>query len=158
MRLTGLILIGALLAWLPMKGQPIATDFENLDSLQKKNPRPVVVFLHTHWCKYCEAMKNTTFIDERVVDRLNSDYYFISFNGESKRDINFLGYTFKYQPSGNDTGIHELAEQLGSKNGAVVYPTIVFLNNQYEILYQHDGYVNANDLSRILKKVTHSTY
>lgn len=153
MRLAGLILIGALLAWLPMKGQPLATDFEHLDSLQKINPRPLVVFLHTHWCKYCEAMKNTTFRDKGVRDQLDSDFYYISFDGESKQDVNFLGRTFNFKPSGNNTGVHELAEQLGTRDGKVTYPTLVFLNQEYEILYQHVGFVNAADLRRMLNNV-----
>ena len=130
-----------------------AITFEALDSLQKQAPRPVVVFLHADWCKFCQGMKNTTFMDNKVNETLSEKFYFVSFDGESKEDVTFLNYTFRYKPTGVNTGVHELAEQLGGKNGVVSYPTVTFLNAKYEILYQHDGFLSARKLLRVLNKM-----
>ncbi len=128
-------------------------DFRQLDSLQKAEKRPVVVFLHTSWCKYCGTMKNTTLKNDEVLNLLNKNYYFISLDIEEKRSIHFRGYTFKYKPTGTNTGVHELGEQLGTINGQLSYPSICFLNADYEIIYQKEGFVAAKDFLSILKKV-----
>ncbi len=127
--------------------------FEQLDSLQMVAPRPVVVFIHTDWCKYCAAMKHTTLRNDQVIRLLNEQCYFISLDAESKEDIRWRGHTFSFQPSGNRQGIHALAEQLGMVNGAVSYPTLCFLNADYEIVFQHNQFINAADLAEVLEKL-----
>lgn len=148
------ILISFLLLILqPGYAQLKAYQFEQLDSLQKKEARPVVVFIHTEWCKYCAAMQNTTFKNKEVVSTLNERFYFIDLDAEEKRTITMLGSTFKFKPTGNNTGIHELAEQLGRINGELSYPTLSFLNSNYEITFQYPQFINAADLLTILNKL-----
>jgi thioredoxin-related protein len=98
-------------------------------------------------------MKNTTFKDEKVGKLLTEQFYFVSFDGESKEDVTFLGRTFRFKPSGRNTGVHELAEQLGTKNGQLTYPSLVFLSPQYDILYQYDGFLSARQTRKILEKL-----
>jgi thioredoxin-related protein len=128
-------------------------QFEQLDSLQSSDERPVVIFIHTDWCKYCEAMKNTTLKDEKIVSLLNEKYYYIDFDAETKRNIEINGYTFKYKPSGNNTGVHELAEHLGTIDKEISYPTLCFLSEKNDITYQYNQFISASDLSNLLKKL-----
>ncbi len=114
--------------------------FEQLDSLQKIEKRPVLVFLHTSWCKYCGTMKNTSFKNNEVIKLLNQKFYFVSLDIEEKKDILFRNHTFRYKPTGTNTGVNELAEQLGTINGQLAYPSICFLNADFEIIYQQEGY------------------
>lgn len=151
MKVRWLILVVSFCCSAQALAQPKSIGFETLDSLQKQEPRPVIVFLHAEWCKYCEAMKQTTFLNEEVIELLNTNFYFVSFDGETKEDVRFLGNTFRFKPSGNGIGVHELAHQLGSNNGTLTYPMMVFMNEQFEILYQHAGFVNAKDLGKILE-------
>jgi thioredoxin-related protein len=127
--------------------------FEQLDSLQKSEKRPVVVFLHTSWCKYCTAMKNTTFKNKEVQALLNQHFYFVSLDAEEKGTITFRGHSFKYRPTGTTTGIHELAEQFHSVNGTSAYPGICFLNSDYEIICQREGFIQQKEFQEILKKL-----
>jgi thioredoxin-related protein len=128
-------------------------QFEQLDSLQKKETRPVAIFIHTDWCRYCAAMQNTTLQNKEVISNLNARFYFIKLNAEEKRNITMLGSTFKYKPTGNNTGIHELAEQLARVNEKVSYPTLCFLNSKYEITFQHSQVMHAADLLTVLNKL-----
>lgn len=128
-------------------------QFKNLDSLQRKERRPVVVFLHTSWCKYCGTMKNTTLKNKEVADLLNQKFYYVSLDIEEKSDIAFRGYTFKYKPTGANTGVHQLAEQLGTINGQIAYPGICYLNADYEIIHQQEGYVPPKEFLKILKSL-----
>lgn len=134
-------------------GQLSQVPFEKLESLQKEEQRPVVVFLHTSWCSYCGSMKNSTFKRKELVELINNNFYFISLDIEEKKDITFGGRTFKYKPTGPGTGIHELAEQIGTINGAIAYPGIAILNAENEIVYQKEGYVSATDFINLLKRL-----
>ena len=54
-------------------------------------------------------MKNTTSKNAHVIEQLNEHYYFINFNAEENRSINFNGASFSYKPTGNNTGVNQLA-------------------------------------------------
>lgn len=128
-------------------------SFSQLDSLQKTENNNIVVFIHTDWCRYCQSMKNTTFKDKRVIKLLNENFWFADLNAEEKQDITFNGYTFKYKPTGNDTGTHELAEQLGKIKGKVSYPTLCILNPDNEIIFQYNQFLSSADLLKVLNEV-----
>ena len=125
-------------------------QFEQIDSLQKIEKRTVVVFIHTDWCKYCQAMKNTTFSNKLIIEKLNKDFFFINFNAEEKRRITFNNQTFNYNPTGNNTGDHKLATQLALINGKVAYPTLCFLNSKNEIIFQSTDFKSKKEFERML--------
>ncbi|MEJ7913603.1 MAG: thioredoxin family protein [Chitinophagaceae bacterium] len=147
-----ILLIGLLLTQFSFS-QVRQVKFEHLDSLQKLQNRPVLVFLHTSWCKYCGTMKNSTFKNKDVQDLINKQFYFVALDVEERNNIIFRGYSFKYKPTGTTTGVHELAEQLGTINGELAYPGLCFLSPLSEIIYQREGYVQAKELLVILKKL-----
>ena len=128
-------------------------SFSQLDSLQKKDPRKVVVFIHTDWCRYCRAMEETTFKNAAVKKFLNNEFYFVFLNAEEKQDILFNRHVFKFKPTGSGTGIHELAEQLGTIKGSGTYPAFCFLNEKNEIIYQVADYISARDFKNILDRL-----
>lgn len=128
--------------------QPKETTFEQLQGLIKENPKPVVVFLHTDWCSYCALMERKTFNDSDVVNELNEDFYFVSFNAESTEDVVFKNHLFQYKKRGLKSGEHELATALGERGA---FPAIVILNSKLEIVYQHFSYLKPKQLLAILK-------
>ncbi len=127
--------------------------FEQIDSLQKIEKKIVVVFIHTDWCRYCEAMQHTTFKNSHIINTLNNNFYFIKLDAEEKRNITFNNNTFQYKPTGDQTGINELAEQLGSINGKISFPGICFLNADNQIIYQQNEFLSAKDLEIILTQL-----
>lgn len=124
--------------------------FSELDSLLITNPKPVLVFIHTDWCKYCLGMKQVTFSDEEVQILLKEEMYFVSLDAESEEDIVFRNHRFRFQPSGRGTGVHELAYSLGNQQGELSYPTTCILNADYEIDFQFGGFISARKMKRIL--------
>lgn len=123
--------------------------FGQVEALQRTDPKPVLVFIHTDWCRICAGMKQTTFKNKEVTELLNSKFYVVFLNAEAKEDILFAGRKFSYNPTGVNTGVHQLAEQLGSINGQVAYPSICVLNAENEIIYQYDGYLDAPSLIKM---------
>jgi thioredoxin-related protein len=127
--------------------------FEAIDSLQQIQKRKIIVFIHTDWCQFCQRMKSTTFKNWEIIDKLNSNFYFIDFNAEEKRDIIFNNHVFKYQPTGNNVGVHELALQLGTMNNQIVYPVLCVLNEKNEIILQYNNYLNPKDFKLLLEQL-----
>lgn len=128
-------------------------SFEEVDSLQQIQKRKTIVFIHTNWCQFCQRMKSTTFKNQEIIEKLNSDFYFIDFNAEEKRDISFNNRVFKYKPSGNNVGVHELALELGTMNNQIVYPILCVLNEKNEIILQYNNYLSPKDFKVILEKL-----
>ncbi len=128
-------------------------SFEKVDSLMQIEKRPIIIFLHTDWCRYCKMMEKTTLNTAEVKHILENDFYFIKFNPEVKQDITFNGNTFKYIPSGQNTGMNELASQIGVVEGKISYPTICVLNSKYEIVFQMNSYQSYEEFLVILKKI-----
>ena len=128
-------------------------SFEQIDSLQNIEKRKVIVFIHTDWCQFCHAMKNTTFKNESIIKELNSTFYFIDFNAEEKRKITFNNAVFKFKSTGNNSGIHELAIQLGTINKQLNYPALCVLNSENEIIFQDNNYIKPKEFQLILEKL-----
>ncbi|WP_405611352.1 thioredoxin family protein [Polaribacter sp. Asnod1-A03] len=127
-------------------------SFNEIEKLNKQIPKPIVVFIHTDWCKYCFAMKKNTFNNNEVIKALNDKFYFVFLNAESKKDITFLNHTFKYKPTGNNTGVHQLANELAGIKNRISYPTTTILNSKFEIDILKNGYINSKKMLFILKK------
>lgn len=128
-------------------------SFEVMDSLQQIQKRKIIVFIHTDWCQFCLRMKATTFKNQEIIEKLNSNFYFIDLNAEERRDITFNNQLFRYKPSGNNVGIHELALQLGTINNQIVYPVLCVLNQKNEIIFQYNSYLSPKDFKILLQKL-----
>ncbi|MEO6176055.1 MAG: thioredoxin fold domain-containing protein [Flavobacterium circumlabens] len=130
-----------------------SSSFEEVDSLQHIQKRKIIVFIHTDWCQFCQRMKRTTFKNQEIIQKLNSDFYYVDFNAGEKRAITFNNQVFKYQPSGNNVGVHELALQLGTVNNQIVYPVLCVLNEKNEIILQYNNYLGPKDFNLLLEKL-----
>lgn len=128
--------------------------FSEVDSLSQQKPKPIAVFIYTDWCKICYGMKKTTFKNKKVIQLLNDHFYFITLNGEEKKDLTFLGKTFVYKPTGTNTGVHELANELAAIQKRISYPTTTFLNSKFVIQLQINGLYSAKKMEKILSKLS----
>ena len=130
-----------------------SASFEQIDSLQTIEKRNTIVFIQTDWCQFCHAMKNTTFKNVDIIKELNNTFYFVNFNAEEKRSIVFNKTTFKFKPTGNNSGTHELAIALWTVNKQLNFPVLCVLNSENEIIFQHSGYLKPKELKLILEKL-----
>ena len=127
--------------------------FEEAEKLAKENPKPFVVFINASWCNFCKMMENSTLKNPEIITILNTDFYFISLDAESKNDIHFNNHTFKFIPNGPTTGLHELAISLGTIDSQLIYPTITILGTDYSMLFQKHSFIKADELLVVLEKV-----
>jgi len=126
--------------------------FSERDSLMAVESRPTVIFLHAEWCKFCKNMEQTTLKNEHVIQLLNEEFYFVSFDGEQRESIAFNGHNFAFRPNGRSSGTHELAAALGNIDGTLTYPTLVILNPGNEIVFQFGSFLSARQMRSVLKK------
>lgn len=125
--------------------------FSEVEHFQKKEKRIVMVLISAEWCKYCDAMKRAVLTDKRLDITLDRSFYTVFLNADHQEDIVFAGRKFTYKPSGVNTGVHELAAELGTINKQLSFPSLCFLNEKNEIIYQHAGYLDPAGLSLVLK-------
>ncbi|WP_036679484.1 thioredoxin family protein [Daejeonella oryzae] len=128
-------------------------EFHEIEQLQKLEKKPVMVLIGTSWCNYCQSMKHHLLRDDISSDLLNK-FYVIFLDAEQKQPIRYGGKVFKFKPNGQNTGVHELAQELGTVNNQLSYPTICFLNQQNEIIFQHAGYLSPKALSKLFETIS----
>ncbi len=133
-------------------GQLRIHSVDQIDSLQKMEQRIALVFINTDWCVYCENMKNTTFQNIELINLLNDHYWFISFDAEYKKSIVFNGNKYDYIPSGNNTGVNELTEELAMVEGKLSFPIIVAIDQNNEVLIKWRDFMSSKDLLKLLKR------
>lgn len=110
-----------------------------------------IAFFQTDWCSICHSMRQTTFKDPRVIEILNTHFLFIPFDAEQRQPIQYDGHTFRYRPNGSSTGMHEWAMELATVDGRVNFPTVTAFDAQHEILFQHPGLLNPDELLAVLE-------
>lgn len=127
-------------------------DINQIDSLQIIEKRNVVLFTYTDWCKYCELMKHTTFKHKDLIYLLNTKYYMVMFNGESKQKVNYKGKSFGFMATGKNIGEHEFLKAL-TQGKSIYYPSIYVISIKNNIIFTHFGVINTIDLIKILNKL-----
>lgn len=124
-------------------------SFEQLQQLVEKNPRPILLYFYTDWCQYCKMLQQTTFKNKQVIEKLNKNYYVVFFNAETKTTITYNHKQYKFVPKGIKTGSHELVNfYLGKRQQ--IYPTIIFLDTNFNEILFLQSYISANDFLEII--------
>lgn len=117
--------------------------------------RPVFIDVYTDWCGWCKVMDRETFNDPIVAKLLNDKFYPVKFNAEQQDDITFKGHVFKFVRSG-DRGYHQLAAAL--LNNQLSYPTVVFLNENFDMLQPLSGYRKAPEFHMMAQFIGEGHY
>lgn len=125
--------------------------FRQIDTLAID--KPIVVFIHTNWCKSCISMQESTFENATVVEELNANYYYIPLNAESRKTIRFENKMYTYKTINKRRGVHELAEFLGGHLNRIKYPTTVVLNQKKEVVHKHASKLKAKGFLRLLRDI-----
>ncbi len=121
-----------------------------------KEPKKLFVDVYTQWCGWCKKMDKTTFLDPKIVDYVNANFYAVKLDAEQRADIKYKGQTLKYYPDAGRRGIHELAYAL--LDGKMSYPSYIFLDEKQSRITVAPGYQAANDFINVLKYIGGGAY
>ena len=122
-------------------------SFKEAITLNKENPKPILVDVYTDWCGYCKKMDLNTYTNKTISDYINKNFYAVKLDGEEKKDIVFNNHTFKFQKQGR-RGYHELPATL--MDGKLSYPTTIILSEDEKVLDKIPGYLDKEILEKIL--------
>ncbi len=123
--------------------------------LNKKQPKPFLVDVYTDWCGWCKHMMKTTYSNANISGYINSFYYPVKFNAETKDTIEYNGKIYKPTSAAPKTP-HELAIKfLGN---SLSYPSTIFITNNYEYNLLSQGFLEEKKLEPILIYVVENIY
>lgn len=120
----------------------------DLERLLTESPRPIFIDAYTDWCGWCKKLDSDTFSNPVIAKYLNDNFYPVKFDAESKEPVNFLGREFVND--GRSGRTHNLAVALLQIEGRISYPTVVFLNENGELLAPVPGYKGAKDFEPLI--------
>jgi thioredoxin-related protein len=113
----------------------------------KTEKRKIFIDVYTEWCSWCKRMDKTTFTNRSVAQYVNSHYYPVRFDAEQQQDIVFRDKTYRFKKNGS-RGYHELAAEW--LNNRLSYPTVVFLDENLNVIQPLPGYLESMKLEAIL--------
>ncbi len=129
-----------------------------LQELQKKEPRKVLMDVYTTWCGPCKMMMKNTFGHPAVINYINKHYYAVKFDAEGGNDIIFKGNT--YTNEGYVAGKqgrksqHQFAQALGVNS----YPTVIYMDENLDVIAPIKGYLTPNQIELYLRLFAENTY
>lgn len=128
-------------------------NFNQLNDSLTTRPKKVLVSFYADWCTFCKEMDKTTFLDKNVVNILNSDYYAVKMNIETRDTIIFGGQTFINKRYKKVNPIHEIALLMASrKNKPFSVPALILLDEKFIAKSRYFQFLDANTLISILRK------
>jgi thioredoxin-related protein len=113
----------------------------------KHQKRKLLIDVYTDWCGWCKRMDAATFNQPQIAKYINENYYAVKFNAETKEDIAYNGKTYKFVKNGR-RGYHELAAEI--TRGKLSYPTIVFIDENLEVIQPIPGFRDAMEFEKII--------
>lgn len=125
-------------------------SFGEAVELQKKNPKPIMVDVYTKWCGPCKMMSAYTFGHPVIANYLNAHFYPVKFDAETRDSVIFNGNLFvNHSPAGVARPVHDFA--ISILDNKLMYPSIVFLNENLSRIHTMTGYYKADQFEPALK-------
>ena len=121
--------------------------WEEMQIMQKRESRKILVDVYTDWCGWCKRMDKNTFQKGDIARYVNDNYYAVKFDAEYKNDITFNGIEYKFVNSGK-RGHHELAAMI--LKGRLSFPTVVFLDEELKVIQPIPGYQDPKSMELII--------
>ena len=128
---------------------------EEAEELTKNEPRKLFIDVYTDWCGWCKKLDKETFTDPVIAHILNTKFYAVKFDAESKESIKFIGHTFTNEGTGTRR-THQLAAAL--LQGKMSYPSAAYMNEKLELLFAVPGYFSAKDIEPLLHFIFSDSY
>ena len=128
---------------------------EEAQELNKKEPRKFLIDVYTDWCGWCKKMDADTFNDPAIAKYINTNFYPVKFNAESKDPVEFSGHVIKNEGKGTRDP-HPFAAAL--LNNKMSYPSVAYLTEKLEMIGAIPGYYTPEKIEPLLHYIVEEKY
>lgn len=122
----------------------------SIKEAQQKNKevqKPFIIDIYTDWCGWCKHMMKTTYSNSGIANYINSNFYPVKFDAETKDTIEYNGKIYKPTSKEPKTP-HELAIKfLGT---SLSYPSTMFVTNNFEYNLLSQGFIEDKKIEPLL--------
>jgi thioredoxin-related protein len=118
--------------------------------------KKIMVKVYANWCGWCKEMDKATFPNKNVAKILSASFIPVQFNAEQKASVTWGGAPYKLIRTKNDGNYHELAAKW--LNGRLSYPTIVFLDENGNVIQAISGYQRADAFEKMAAYFANDAY
>ena len=128
-------------------------SFEQLEDSLAQKPKKVLISFYADWCTYCKKMDASAYKDSEVIALVNSDYYAVKMNSESKDTITFDGRKFINKNIGKSRNpTHQIPLLLAKrKNRPFSLPATIILDKNFKIKKRDFEYISTKRMLEFLK-------
>jgi len=120
---------------------------KEVEKLQVKKPKKVIVHIGANFCNTCRVMVKTTYVDSAIAGYLNKNFYVINFDAEQNDTITFKKEKY-YKTMINGYPLHTLAVKL--TNNRLSMPALAILDEQMNTLEVLNFYQSPEQIKPVL--------
>lgn len=131
-------------------------SFKEAQALNKQQPKPFLVDIYTNWCGWCKHMMKTTYSNPNMANYINTYFYPVKFNAETKDTIEYNGKVYKTTALDNPKAPHELAIKFLGQS--LSYPSTIFVSNNFEFNLLSQGFMEERKLEPLLIYTVENIY
>lgn len=117
------------------------------------NPKPILIDLYTDWCHWCKVMDKKTYKNSKVIDYINSHFYAVKQDAESKKPVEWQDKEFNYDQTRR---MNEFS--LYVTRGQLTFPNTVIFPSLGDGPAAIPGYMSPNEIEPILKYFGEGNY
>ncbi len=128
--------------------------FEQLEDSLALKPKKVFIDFYADWCVYCKKMDEAAYKNVEVIKILNTEYYAVKMNAESRDTIIFDEQTYKNTAYGKKRNpVHEIPLLLASREGIPFsLPAIVVFDKNFQITQRYFEYISPKKMLKVLNE------
>ena len=123
-------------------------SFEEAIERNETVPKKFLIDVYTKWCGWCKRLNATTFKNPVIVAYINEYYWPVKLDAERTDTVKLGDQIFVNENTDRRRGAHQLAIAL--LNGKMSYPSIVYLDENVELLQAVPGYYDAKGIEPII--------
>lgn len=120
-------------------------SMQQAQQLARQHNKKVLVYAGANWCIYCQKMDEEVFPKPRVIDSLNTYFYGVRVNIESRAPMLFN----KKQTT---------QAQFARRHRVRATPTFIFLNSDGSVIGAQPGFIPAKTFSQLLGYIGSEAY